>query len=118
MRASRYTEQFRADAMKKLRSPGSNSDRLLVAVLDRAVEGRCYTTCVEDAMTLVPRGVHFLLGRFENSEWYWCDIGVRPQVQGWGRTPAAAVASAAFGYLTHPGVRAYGPNPDRRRFAS
>ncbi len=63
-----------------------------------------YTSQVEDALTLLPEGVHFLCGRFEEGTLFWCDVGFRPQVQAWGGTMAAAIAGAVFAYLTHPEV--------------
>src|SRR3990172_1787806 len=65
---------------------------------------RPYTRDVEAALTLLPDGVHFLCGRFEEGKLFWCDVGFRPQVQAWGITPAAAIAGAIFAYATHPEV--------------
>lgn len=63
-----------------------------------------YTRDVSAAMSLLPKGVHFLCGSFENGERYWCDVGFRPQVQAWGDNLACAIAGAVFAYRTHPEV--------------
>lgn len=63
-----------------------------------------YTRDVEAALSLLPPNTHFLCGRFEGGALFWCDVGFRPQVQGWGNTLAAAIAGAIFAYRTHPDI--------------
>jgi len=43
-------------------------------------------------------------GRFEEGRSFWCDVGVRPQVQAWGETIASAIAGVIFAYRTHPNL--------------
>jgi hypothetical protein len=64
----------------------------------------------------LPANTHFLCGRSEEGALFWCDVGFRPQVQGWGETLAAAVAGAVFAYRTHPDIAAV-PTPHRTRDA-
>jgi hypothetical protein len=97
--------QARERILKQLRTPSSRADMLIERHLDHpggASGCRPYTSDVESALTLLPRGVHFLCGRFEGGELFWCDVGFRPQVQAWGETMAAAIAGAIFAYRTHP----------------
>lgn len=104
--------EFREKLLTQLREPSSKADMLIERYLGNpgGAEGcRPYTQDVEAALTLLPQGVHFLCGRFEEGKLFWCDVGFRPQVQAWGSTMAAAIAGAVFAYLTHP---------DRDRFAS
>ncbi len=98
---------FREKLLKQLRVPSRKADMLIERHLDNpAGELGCmpYTSDVEVAMTLLPAGVHFLCGCFEEGRLFWCDVGFRPQVQAWGETMAAAIAGAIFAYLTHPEV--------------
>jgi hypothetical protein len=102
---------FREKVLKGLRRPGAKADMLIERYLGYpgGEQGcRPYTRDVEVAFTLLPEGVHFLCGRFEEGKLFWCDVGFRPQVQAWGETMAAAVACAVFAYLTHPEVGAEG----------
>jgi hypothetical protein len=97
----------RESLLAKLRHPGPAADMLIEHYLGHpnGTEGcRPYTQQVEAAMSLLPEGLHFLCGRSGESELFWCDIGYRPQVQAWGETMAAAIASAVFAYHTHPDV--------------
>lgn len=98
------SRQEREEVLRHLSTPGIHADCLIHKYL--AADGtrpcRRYTTNVEEALSLVPDGVHFLAGRFEGGTLFWCDVGFRPQVQAWGETLASAIASAAFAYLTHP----------------
>ncbi len=101
------TPEFREEVIRQLRQPGPRADMLIERYLGHP-NGDCgcrgYTQDVEAALTLLPKDVHFLCGRFEEGSLFWCDVGFRPQVQAWGETMAAAVAGAVFAYLTHPDV--------------
>jgi hypothetical protein len=99
--------RLREKLLPQLRTPSRKADMLIERFLGNpgGDDGcRPYTSSVEAAMTLLPPGVHFLCGRFEDGKLFWCDVGFRPQVQAWGETPAAAIAGAVFAYRTHPGV--------------
>lgn len=103
--AQRIPLDARERLLAQLRQPGVEADRLIHEFLGHsAPESKLppYTREVEVAMTLLPRGVHFLCGRFEEGTLFWCDVGFRPQVQAWGENLAAAIAGAAVAYLTHP----------------
>lgn len=103
------TPEFREEVIRQLRHPGQRADMLIERYLGHpnGPNGcKDYTQDVEAALTLLPKGVHFLCGRFEEGALFWCDVGFRPQVQAWGETMAAAVAGAVFAYLTHPDVGA------------
>ena len=103
--AQRLAPDARERLLAQLRQPGVEADRLVHEFLgrsDRDSNLPPYTREVEAAMTLLPRGVHFLCGRFEEGTLFWCDVGFRPQVQAWGENLAAAIAGAAVAYLTHP----------------
>lgn len=93
--------------LKQLRHPGQKADMLIERHLGfpNGTEGcRPYTQNVETALSLLPSGVFFHCGRFDEGGMYWCDVGFRPQVQAWGDNLAAAIAGAIFAYLTHPEV--------------
>lgn len=97
--------EFREKILRQLRRPSRKADMLIERHLGNPAGGegcRPYTQDVEAALTLLPDGVHFLCGRFEEGTLFWCDVGFRPQVQAWGATMAAAIAGATFAYLTHP----------------
>ncbi|OGI45448.1 MAG: hypothetical protein A2151_04745 [Candidatus Muproteobacteria bacterium RBG_16_65_34] len=99
--------EFREKILKQLRRPSRKADMLIERHLGNpggAAGCRPYTSDVESALALLPEGVHFLCGRFEEGKLFWCDVGFRPQVQAWGETMAAAVAGAIFAYATHPEV--------------
>lgn len=99
------TPEFREDLIRQLRRPGSRADMLIERYLGHpSGNSGCqhYTQDVEAALTLLPQGVHFLCGRFEEGSLFWCDVGFCPQVQAWGETMAAAIAGAIFAYRTHP----------------
>jgi hypothetical protein len=107
--------EFREKILKQLRQPGRRADMLIERYLGHpGGEGgtRAYSSDVEAALTLLPEGVHFLCGRFEEGKLFWCDVGFRPQVQAWGETMAAAIAGAVFAYATHP--EAYDVEAQRR----
>ncbi len=100
---------LRERVLKELRCPGRKADMLIERYLGNpGGERGCrpYTRDAEAALALLPEGVHFLCGRFEEGKLFWCDVGFRPQVQAWGETLAAAVAGAIFAYRTHPEVLA------------
>ncbi len=94
--------------LEELRTPGPVADELIHTHLGAGDSRPCprYTRDVEQALALVPDGLHVLTGRFEGGKWFWCDVGFRPQVQAWGKTLASAIAGAAFAYLTHPDIAA------------
>ena len=99
--------KFREKLLRELRRPSSRADMLIERYLGhpQGPEGcKPYTQDVEAALTLLPEGVHFLCGRFEEGTLFWCDVGFRPQVQAWGETLACAIAGATFAYVTHPDV--------------
>lgn len=105
--------EFREKLLTQLREPGRKADMLIERYLGNpgaAAGCRPYTQDVEAALTLLPAGVHFLCGRFEEGKLFWCDVGFRPQVQAWGSTMAAAIAGAVFAYLTHPDRDRSAPN--------
>ena len=102
--------EFRERLLKQLREPNPKADMLIERYLGSpagATGCRPYTQDVEVALTLLPEGVHFLCGRFEEGKLFWCDVGFRPQVQAWGSTMASAIAGAIFAYRTHPDVDRY-----------
>lgn len=99
--------ELRQNLLKQLRQPSQKADMLIERYLGFPNrDGGCkpYTSVVEAALTLLPKNVHFLCGRFEEGPLFWCDVGFRPQVQAWGETLAAAIAGATFAYRTHPDV--------------
>jgi hypothetical protein len=101
--------EFREKILKQLRVPSRKADMLIERHLGHpggAAGCRPYTAEVESALSLLPEGVHFLCGRFEDGKLFWCDVGFRPQVQAWGETMAAAIAGAIFAYRTHPDAQA------------
>lgn len=101
--------EHRDAVLRQLRHPSMRGDMLIERFLGHpGGAGGClpYTRDVAAAMSLLPKGVHFLCGRFEGSERYWCDVGWRPQVQAWGDSLACAIAGAVFAYRTHPDVLA------------
>lgn len=109
------TPGFRENIISQLRKPGHKADMLIEHYLGRpagADGSQPYTRDVNAALRLLPNGVHFLCGRFEEGRLFWCDVGVRPQVQAWGETMAAAIAGAIFGYRTHPHLEPLDPRSD------
>lgn len=106
--------EHREAVLRALRRPGPHGDSLIERILGGpGGAGACppYTRDVAAAMSLLPRGVHFLCGRLEGTERYWCDVGFRPQVQAWGESLACAIAGAVFAYRTHPDVIAARARP-------
>jgi hypothetical protein len=98
---------FRENILKQLRRPSQRADMIVERYLGHpsGAEGcKPYTRDSNAAISLLPDGVHFLCGRFEEGHLFWCDVGYRPQVQAWGETMAAAIVGAIFAYLTHPEV--------------
>lgn len=96
---------FREKILRMLRTPSQKADMLIERHLGNPNgNSGClpYTSDVEAALKLLPNGVHFLCGRSEEGELFWCDVGIRPQVQAWGETMAAAISGAVFAYLTYP----------------
>lgn len=101
------TTEQREQIIEKLRYPGPEADRLIDEYLGHGIDESSrrdcpYTSSVECALQLLPEGVFFLCGRFEEGDRYWCDVGFHPKVQAWGESLAAAVAGAIFAYCTHP----------------
>lgn len=99
--------ELRDKLLPHLRVPSRRADMLIERHLGNpGGEHGCrpYTSDAEAALTLLPPGVHFLCGRFEEGKRFWCDVGFRPQVQAWGDTLAAAIAGAVFAYRTDPAV--------------
>ena len=99
--------ELRSRLIAQLRVPSPRADMLIEMYLGNpgGIQGcQPYTSDVEAALTLLPPGVHFLCGRFEEGRRFWCDVGFRPQVQAWGDTLAAAIAGAIFTYRTEPEV--------------
>ena len=97
----------RERVIKQLRQSSPKADILIEHYLDFPNgKNGClpYTQDVEAALVLLPKNTHFLCGRFEEGELFWCDVGFRPQVQAWGNTLSAAIAGAIFAYRTHPGL--------------
>jgi hypothetical protein len=106
---------LREKILEQLRVPSPKADMLIeryVANVTGERGCRPYTSSAETALSLLPPGVHFLCGRFEEGKLFWCDVGFRPQVQAWGETLAAAIAGAIFAYLTHPDVMAPSDAPE------
>lgn len=100
--------EFREKLLTELRQPSPKADMLIERYLGhpQGADGcKPYTHDVEVALTLLPKGIHFLCGRFEEGQLFWCDVGFRPQVQAWGETMACAISGAIFAYLTHPDVK-------------
>ncbi len=105
----RHTDQKHARQhqaiVEALRRSGPDADLLFARHLGLTQGGRqCrpYTQDVETALSLLPPGVYFHCGRFDEGTLFWCDVGNCPQVQAWGDTLAAAIAGGIFAYLTHP----------------
>ena len=104
MSIRKVSETKRQEIAHKLKDPGDNNDQIVSSYLG-IEDSQGITTDFARALELLPKDVHLLLGRNEHGNQYWCDIGHKPQVQGWGMTPAAAVAAAAFLYYTHPVIK-------------
>ena len=107
--------ELREKVRLRLRKPGHTADMLIEHYLGRpagADGSQPYTRDVNAALTLLPNGVHFLCGRFEEGRLFWCDVGFRPQVQAWGETMASTIAGAIFAYRTHPNVESLDSGAD------
>jgi len=110
----RVKPEFREKLLAQLRHPSQRADMLVERHLGNpggTAGCKAYTRDTDAAMSLLPEGAHFLCGRFEEGDLFWCDVGFRPQVQAWGETMAAAITGAIFAYLTHPEVRPTGLKP-------
>lgn len=94
----------REDVLIQLREPGPNSDKLISTLL--GVDVKAWTTDFGLAESLVPVEAIYTLSHNDDRSYYWCDVrnGCH-NVQGWGRTPACAVAAAGVAYAmdTQPG---------------
>lgn len=81
----------------RLREPGPESDALISSVL--GLENRHWTRNFKLAESLVPMDAIYTLSHNDDRSFYWCDVsGGFHNVQGWGRTPACAVAAAGVAY--------------------
>jgi hypothetical protein len=84
--------------LHKLREPGLESDKLISTVL--GLELKAWTRDFRLAESLVPLDAIYTLSHNDDRTFYWCDVssGLN-NVQGWGRTPACALAAAGAAYL-------------------
>lgn len=81
----------------RLREPGPESDALISSVL--GLENRQWTRDFQLAESLVPMDAIYTLSHNDDRSFYWCDVsGGFHNVQGWGRTPACAIAAAGVAY--------------------
>lgn len=82
----------------QLREPGPESDRLISTLL--GVDEKAWTGDLQLAESLVPIEAIYTLSHNDDRSYYWCDVsnGLL-NVQGWGRTPACAVAAAGVAYM-------------------
>ncbi len=104
MSIRKITETERQKIAHELKTARDGNDQIFSLYLG-IEDPTNVTTDFTRALELLPKEVHFLLGRNEHGSQYWCDVGHKPQVQGWGVSPATAVAAAAFLYYTHPVVK-------------
>lgn len=83
--------------LTKLREPGPDSDRLISTLL--GLSEKAWTRDFELAESLVPQEAIYTLSHNDDRSYYWCDVsnGLN-NVQGWGRTPACALAAAGVAY--------------------
>lgn len=81
----------------QLREPGPESDRLISTLL--GLDLKAWTSDFRLAESLVPIEAIYTLSHNDDRSFYWCDVsdGLR-NVQGWGRTPACAIAAAGVAY--------------------
>lgn len=92
------TSEGRDAILIRLREPGPETDRLISTLLGR--EPKEWTADFALAESLVPMEAIYTLSHNDDRSFYWCDVsnGLH-NVQGWGRTPACAVAAAGVAYL-------------------
>lgn len=103
----------RRDAvLRQLREPGPESDRLISTLL--SVAEKAWTRDFQLAESLVPIEAIYTLSHNDDRTYYWCDVsdGLL-NVQGWGRTPACAVAAAGVAYVMD---RRHGRDGARHRY--
>lgn len=82
----------------QLREPGPDSDKLISAVL--GLDLKAWTRDFRLAESLIPLEAIYTLSHNDDRSFYWCDISSDiSNVQGWGRTPACALAAAGVAYL-------------------
>jgi len=82
----------------RLREPGPESDKLISTVL--GLESKAWTSDFRLAESLVPMEAVYTLSHNDDRSFYWCDVSNGfHNVQGWGRTPACAIAAAGVAYL-------------------
>ncbi|MGA8260493.1 MAG: hypothetical protein WB783_09800 [Arenicellales bacterium] len=88
----------RDEILTRLRDPGPETDKLISALL--GLEEKAWTRNYELAESLVPMGAIYTLSHNDDRSFYWCDVSDGfHNVQGWGRTPACALAAAGVAYL-------------------
>ncbi len=92
------TTEGRDAILIRLREPGPQTDRLISTLL--GLELKEWTRDFGLAESLVPMEAIYMLSHNDDRSFYWCDVsnGLH-NVQGWGRTPACAVAAAGVAYL-------------------
>jgi len=93
------TPALETDAvLARLREPGPAADDLISELLE--MERRAWTSDLRLAESLVPMEAIYTLSHNDDRSFYWCDVsnGLH-NVQGWGRTPACAIAAAGVAYL-------------------
>jgi hypothetical protein len=88
----------REEVLTQLREPGPDSDRLIGMLL--GLDVKAWTTDFDLAESLVPIEAIYTLSHNDDRTYYWCDVsnGLH-HVQGWGRTPACALAAAGVAYI-------------------
>lgn len=83
--------------LTRLREPGPKSDKLISSLLGLGLKP--WTSDFRLAETLVPTEAIYTLSHNDDRSFYWCDVNNGfHNVQGWGRTPACAVAAAGVAY--------------------
>lgn len=81
----------------QLREPGPESDQLISTLL--GLEEKTWTRDFHLAESLVPMEAIYTLSHNDDRSFYWCDVSDGfLNVQGWGRTPACALAAAGVAY--------------------
>lgn len=82
----------------QLREPGPEADRLISTLL--GLDEKSWTRDFGLAESLVPMKAVYTLSHNDDRSFYWCDVSDGAlNVQGWGRTPACAIAAAGVTYL-------------------
>lgn len=100
----------RESVLIQLREPGAESDRLISTLL--GLEEKAWTRDMHLAESLVPMEAIYTLSHNDKRTFYWCDVSDGFfNVQGWGRTPACAIAAAGVAYVMDS---RYGEDGDSR----